>query len=78
MNIVKIIRSRNEFFVDVYDERLNLLESDSFQDEHTLNFYLQTLPRKFEFKEALIVIHNKSTNTVDLLIAENEDSFFIR
>ncbi|MFL6430165.1 MAG: hypothetical protein ACJ71X_01740 [Nitrososphaeraceae archaeon] len=78
MNIVKIVKSGNEFFTYIYDEDLNLIESESFADNYTTNFYLQTLPRKFRIRKALLVIEDKNRNTVDLLIAENEDSFFIR
>ncbi|MFL6425804.1 MAG: hypothetical protein ACJ71R_19755 [Nitrososphaeraceae archaeon] len=78
MNIVKIVKSGNEFFSYIYDEDLNLIESESFADNYTTNFYLQTLPRKFKIRKALLVIEDKNRNTVDLLIAENEDSFFIR
>jgi hypothetical protein len=78
MNIVKIVKSGNEFFSYIYDEDLNLIESESFADNYTTNFYLQTLPRKYKIRKALLVIEDKNRNTVDLLIAENEDSFFIR
>jgi hypothetical protein len=77
VNIIKIIKSGNEFFSYVYDEDLNLIESESFVDNYTTNFYLQTLPRKFKIRKALLVIDDKNSNAVDLLIAKNEDSFFI-
>jgi hypothetical protein len=77
VNVIKIIKSGNEFFSYVYDEDLNLIESESFVDNYTTNFYLQTLPRKFKIRKALLVIEDKNRNAVDLLIAKNEDSFFI-
>ena len=61
----------------LYDDKLNLLESHSFEDIHTLNFYLQTLPRKYNIKKGLLVVHNKNENSVDMIMAEDENSFFI-
>jgi hypothetical protein len=61
----------------LYDDKLNLLESHSFEDIHTLNFYLQTLPRKYNIKKGLLIVHNKNENSVDMIMAEDENSFFI-
>ena len=77
MNIVKITKSANEFISYVYDEDLNLIESKSFSDNYTTNFYLQTLPRKFRNQKILLVVEDKCRNATDLLIAKDEDSLFI-
>jgi hypothetical protein len=61
----------------LYDDKLNLLESQSFEDTYTLNFYLQTLPRKYNIKKGLLIVHNKNENSVDMIMAEDENSFFI-
>ena len=77
MNIVKITKSGNGFIAYVYDEDLNLMESKSFSDNYTTNFYLQTLPRKLKTGKTLLVVQDKDRNTVDLLTAEDEHSLFI-
>jgi hypothetical protein len=77
VNIAKIIRSENGIQLILYDDNLNFLESDSYADNYTLNFYLQTLPRKYKFKKALLIIHDKNKNSVEMFIAEDENSFFI-
>jgi hypothetical protein len=77
MNIVKITKSANGFISYVYDEDLNLIESKSFSDNYTTNFYLQTLPRKFSSRKILLVVEDKCRNATDLLIAKDEDSLFI-
>ena len=77
MNIVKIVKSGDEFTSYFYDEDLNLIESKSFSDNSTTNFYLQTLPRKFNMTKTLIVLEDKGRNTVDMLIAKDENSLFI-
>ena len=75
--IVKIIKPENGIQLILYDDNLNLLESDSYADNHTLNFFLQTLPRKYKIKKALFIIHDKNKNSVDMFIADDENLFFI-
>ena len=77
MNIVKIVKLRDEFTSYLYDEDLNLIESKRFSDNYTTNFYLQTLPRKFNTTKTLIVVEDKRRNTVDMLVAKDENSLFI-
>jgi hypothetical protein len=78
VNIVKIIKSDNEIKLSLYDDdTLNLLESESFADTSTINFYLQTLPRRHKIKKALLIVHDKNKNSVNMIIAEDENSFFI-
>jgi hypothetical protein len=77
VNIAKIIKSENEIQLSLYDDNLNLLESDSYVDNYTLNFYLQTLPKKYNIKKALLIIHDKNKNSVEMLIAYDENSLFI-
>ena len=77
MNIVKIVKSADEFTSYFYDEDLTLIESKSFSDNSTTNFYLQTLPRKFNTTKTLIVLEDKDRNTVDMLIAKDDNSLFI-
>ena len=78
MNILKITKSTDDKVnLTLYDDKLNLLESQSFEDVYTLNFYLQTLPRKYNIKKGLLIVHNKNENSVDMIMAEDENSFFI-
>ena len=77
MNIVKIVKSGDEFTSYFYDEDLNLIESKSFSDNSTTNFYLQTLPRKFNATKTLIVLEDKGRNSVDMFVAKDENSLFI-
>jgi hypothetical protein len=77
VNIVKIIKSDNEIKLNLYDDNLNLIESESFVDTSTINFYLQTLPRRHKIKKALLVVHDENKNSVNMIIAEDENSFFI-
>jgi hypothetical protein len=63
--------------LSVYSESLALVESDSFDDSYTLNFYLQALARRYGIQKSLLVIHDKDRNAVDLSLAHDENSFFV-
>ena len=63
--------------MSVYSESLALVESDSFNDSHTLNFYLQALARRHRMEKSLLVIHDKDRNAVDLSLAQDENSVFV-
>ncbi len=63
--------------LSVYSESLALVESDSFDDSYTLNFYLQALVRRYGIQKSLLVIHDKDRNAVDLSLAYDENSFFV-
>jgi hypothetical protein len=71
------MKSDNEIKLNLYDDNLNLIESESFVDTSTINFYLQTLPRRHKIKKALLIVHDENKNSVNMIIAEDENSFFI-
>jgi len=77
MHIIKILKLEEETKLSIYDDDLNLLETESFIDLSTLNFYLQTLSKKYEIKKGLLIIYNRNKNTVDLIVARDENSFYI-
>jgi hypothetical protein len=77
VNVIKIVKSPQIITSSVYDDNLSTIERNSFVDLQTLNFYLQTLPRKYKIKKGLVVVHDKEENSVDLFIADDDNSFFI-
>ena len=77
MYIGNIIKQDDQVALKFYDEDLNLLEDESFADIFSLNFYLQTLPRKYSMTRTLLIIHNKRLNRVDMQIAIDENSYYI-
>ena len=77
MNIIKIEKSNDLIKLDLYGSNLTLIESNSFVDIYTTNFYMQTLAKKHNIKKVLFIIHNKNNNSVDVSIAEEESAFFI-
>ena len=77
MHVALISKSAKAMRLDLYDDRLATLESDSFQDLYTLNFHLQTLAKKYGIEKALLVVHDRDRNAVSLSIADGENSFFV-
>ena len=77
MNIIKIEKSNDGIKLSLYESDLTLIESNSFVDIYTTNFYMQTLARKYNVKKVLFVIHNKNKNSVEMTVAEEENAFFI-
>ena len=77
MYIGNITKQDDHVVLKFYDEDLNLLEDESFADIFSLNFYLQTLPRKYSMKRTLLIFHNKRLNWFDMQIAINEISYYI-
>lgn len=77
MNVVLIEKSSNSSKLSLYNDSLSLIESELFADLYTLNFHLQTLAKKHHIEKGLLVVHDRDRNTVNLSIAENENSFFV-
>lgn len=64
MNIAMIFNTGKDINLKLYDENLKELMYETFGDIYTLNFYLQTLPKKFGQKKTLLIyIKEKNTST---------------
>jgi hypothetical protein len=77
MHIAKIQKKENKMILVLYDIDLNVLVEEFFDDVSSLNFFLQTLPRKYDIKRTLLVVHDERRNRVYLQTAVNENSYFI-
>ena len=77
MDIALVGKSQTEMTLSLYDDNLRLIEFESFVDLYTLNFHLQTMAKRHRIEKGLLVIHDKDKNTVNLLLAQNENSFFV-
>jgi hypothetical protein len=78
MHIAKIVKQHNQVALVFYDENLKILEEQSFADISSLNFFLQTLPRKHNVEKTLLVIHDKESDNLEMQIAAVENSYYIR
>ena len=77
MYITLVEKSPEDFRLSIYDESLTMVETNSFADSYTLNFHLQALVKKHGIDKSLMIIHDKEKNTVNLLLAHEENSFFV-
>jgi hypothetical protein len=75
--ITLVEKSAGGLKLSVYSESLALVDSNSFNDSHTLNFHLQALARRQGIAKSLLVIHDKDKNEVDLSLAHDENLFFV-
>lgn len=77
MYITLVEKSSDSLRLSIYDENLVSLETESFKDLYTLNFHLQALAKKHGIEKSILVIHDKDRNTVNLLLAHEENLFFV-
>jgi predicted DNA-binding protein YlxM (UPF0122 family) len=77
MYITLVEKSSEGLRLSIYDESLVSLETESFKDSYTLNFHLQALAKKHGIEKSILVIHDKDRNTVNLLLAHEENLFFV-
>ena len=77
MYITLVEKSSDSLRLSIYDESLVSLETESFKDSYTLNFHLQALAKKHGIEKSVLVIHDKDKNTVNLILAHDENSFFV-
>ncbi len=77
MHIAKIQKLENKAILVFYDIDLNILEEESFADISSLNFFLQTLPRKYDVERTLFVVHDERQNKLNLQTAISENSYYV-
>ena len=77
MKIIKLLKNQeNTYEVILFNIDLTELSAkETFEDLYTLNFYLQSMQKKLNFHESLIIIHDKFNNTVQLV--KNKGEIFI-
>ncbi len=77
MKIIKLLKTQeNKYEVILFNIDLTELSpKETFEDLYTVNFYLQSMQKKLNFHESLIIIHDKFNNTVQLV--KNKGEIFI-
>jgi len=94
MNIALVTKDKeNNISLELYNEDLQQLTKESFEDIYTLNFYLQTIPKKFKENKTLIIFTDiEKLQSMDynsrqiqgkngplkLFLAKDENSYFIQ
>jgi hypothetical protein len=89
MNIALITKSKKQIKLKLFDQNLKEIIEEEFQDTYTLNFFLQTIPKKYNINKTLIIFNdleklyhinqdnNNNNNTIELILAEEENAYFI-
>jgi hypothetical protein len=87
MNIALITKSKKQIRLKLFDENLKELIAEQFQDTYTLNFFLQTIPKKYNINKTLIILNdlervkdindNNDNNNIELMLAKDDNSYFI-
>jgi hypothetical protein len=87
MNIALITKSKKQIRLKLFDENLKELIAEQFQDTYTLNFFLQTIPKKYNISKTLIILNdlervkdindNNDNNDIELMLAKDDNSYFI-
>ena len=77
MKIIKLLKTKeNRYEAIIYNIDLTILcPNETFENLYTLNFYLQSMQKKFNFDNSLIILHNKFDNTVEIL--KNNGEIFL-
>jgi hypothetical protein len=87
MNIALITKNKKQINLKLFDEHLKEIIEEEFLDIYTLNFFLQTIPKKYNIIKTLIIFNdleklnynndNNNKNITQLILAEEENAYFI-
>ncbi len=91
MNIALVRKDKEKVNLKLYDEHLKEISEEEFQDIFTLNFFLQTIPKKYNSLKTLIIfvdlekLNNNTNNikqhyndnSIKMILAEEENAYFI-
>jgi hypothetical protein len=73
MYIIKIVKSQKQYNLFIFNGLVTeVIVQRNFDDIYEMNFYLQTTQKKLKFKDALLIIHDKINNSVDLKSVEGD------
>lgn len=80
MNIALITKGRRQVSLKLFDEQLKEIAEEGFDDIYTLNFFLQTIPKKYNTSKTLIIFndlekisHNAENNLNDDLKSQESN-----
>ena len=58
MNVALITKSKRQIHLKLFDEHLKELTEEEFEDIYTLNFFMQTIPKKYNTTKTLIIFND--------------------
>jgi hypothetical protein len=65
MNVALITKSKRQIHLKLFDERLKELTEEEFEDIYTLNFFMQTIPKKYNTTKTLIIFNDLEKTSHD-------------
>jgi hypothetical protein len=73
MNVALITKSKRQINLKLFDEHLKELTEEEFEDIYTLNFFLQTIPKKYNITRTLIIFNDleKTSHDTDNNLMDN-------
>lgn len=66
MNVALITKSKRQINLKLFDEHLKELTEEEFEDIYTLNFFLQTIPKKYNTIKTLIIFNDLEKTSHDI------------
>lgn len=77
MKIIKLLKTKENLYeAIIFNIDLTVLcPKETFEDLSTVNFYLQSMQKKLNFNESLIIIHDKLNDSVEIL--KNKGEIFL-
>jgi len=76
--ILKVTVTKSFTDSELFDENLKTLDYQEFCDVPSLNFYIQTFPKKYQEKKFLLVIYYREEGKIKLVMSTNENSLFVQ
>ena len=59
-----------------YNDKLEVLNNEEFEDLYTLNFFLQMLLKQNDANDCLLIIHDTFRQKIDIKRAQSDEIFF--
>lgn len=74
--IIKITKTKHPSLI-IYNDHLETIKEDVFEDVYTLNFYLQAFLKQSDNSRCIFVIHNIPNNEVKIKYSDGDDIFLV-
>ena len=78
MLILKVTVTKSSTNSELFDEDLKTLDYQEFLDLPSLNFYIQTFPKKYQEDKFLLIIYYQEECKMKLMMSTSENSLFVQ
>jgi hypothetical protein len=77
MHILKVTIVKSRVTSELFDENLKSLDIAEFADLPSLNFYIQTFPKRYNDSKILLIIYYKDECRMKLIMSTSDNSLFV-